>query len=138
MAPADTAAMIPDRLLDLLLGREVPVPEETHDLLPPGVRIRAGRWIPALGGILGRMRGPAAAVTLGRNIIVHPAARLTRRLLAHELEHVRQWERERWFPLRYCAESLRRGYFSNCFEVEARFAERAANSDHPSDPERLA
>jgi hypothetical protein len=137
VAPADTAAMIPDRLLDLLLGREVPVPEETHDLLPPGVRIRAGRWIPALGGILGRMRGPAAAVTLGRNIVVHPAARLTRRLLAHELEHVRQWERERWFPLRYCAESLRRGYFSNVFEQQARSAELTADL-HPPDPERLA
>lgn len=128
-----------ERILDRLLGPELPVPEETaRELLPAGVRVRSGRWVPALGGMLGRMRGPAAAVTLGRNIVVHPAARLTRRLLAHELEHVRQWERERWFPLRYCAESLRRGYFSNRFEEEARSAEGAEDRHHPSDRETLA
>lgn len=110
--------------LDALLGSPLQEPVELpEELLHEGVVLRRGRWIPVLGGVLGRMRGPAAAVTLGRHIILHPSARPTRRLLAHELEHVRQWRADPLFPLRYTLESLRRGYHHNRYEAEARAAE---------------
>ncbi|MGQ0813204.1 MAG: eCIS core domain-containing protein [Gemmatimonadota bacterium] len=71
------------------------------------------------------MGGPAAAITLGRTIIVHPSARITRSLVQHELAHVRQWEQNRWtFPLRYLANHLRYGYHDNPYEVAARAAEQ--------------
>ena len=106
-------------MLGRILGREL-----VHREAPGDVRIRAGRWIPVLGGILSRMRGPAAAVTLGRTIIVHPDVALTQRLLRHELAHVRQWQR--WpvtFPIRYIWKHLQHGYRDNPYEVEARDAE---------------
>lgn len=118
-----------------LLGPERSVDAAVADgLLPAGVTVRTGRWIPALGGFFGRMGAPAAAVTLGRNVVVHPDVRLSRRLLAHELEHVRQWDADVWFPLRYTVESLRRGYFDNRYELQARAAEgRCEPSPSPGD-----
>ena len=41
------------RLLDGVLGPEREPPVDCG--LPEGVRLRSGRWIPALGGIMGRM-----------------------------------------------------------------------------------
>ncbi len=120
-------------LLDKVLGPVCPCPAELpRELLPAGVTLRQGRWIPALGGWLGKMRGPAAAVTLRRTIIVHPDGRLSRRLLVHELEHVKQWAEDPLFPLRYTLESLRHGYWNNHYEQQAREAE------HASDPFPLA
>lgn len=109
-----------DAMLRLVTGEGAQPPQP----LPPGVAIRRGRWIPALGGRLSGMRRAAAAVTLGRTIVVHPAAPLTTRLLRHELAHVRQWQRHPVaFPLLYVWNHLRHGYRDNPFEVEAREAE---------------
>ena len=99
--------------------------------LPQGIRLRRGRLIPRIGGLLGRMRGPAAAVTLGRTIVVHPEVRLTRGLLAHELAHVRQWQQDALFPVRYALATLRHGYWNNPYEVEAR-AEAAISTSTPT------
>lgn len=124
-------------LLDAVLGPVVPPPPGVDPrAVPPGVTFRRGRWVPALGGVLGRMRGPAAAVTLRRTIVVDPGvARMSARLLAHELAHVRQWEADALFPLKYALESLRRGYRDNRYEREARAAEAlataAADIPHP-------
>lgn len=108
-------------MIGRLLGARVAPPTA----LPDDVVVRHGRWVPLLGGWLTRSRHPAAAVTLGRTIIVHPAARLTERLVRHELAHVRQWqERPLTFPLRYAWRHLRHGYRDNPYEVEARAAER--------------
>ena len=106
------------RLLDGVLGPEREPPVDCG--LPEGVRLRSGRWIPALGGIMGRMAGPASAVTLRRSIVVHPGHEPSRKLIAHELVHVRQWQEDRWFPVKYALESLRHGYRMNRYEVEAR------------------
>jgi hypothetical protein len=112
------------RTLDLLLGEPLPLPPELPaELLPTGVRLRSGRILPALGGFFARLGGPAAAVTLRRTIVVHPGTRLTRRLLAHELAHVRQWDEDRLFPLRYVAQTLQYGYSANSYEQLARKAE---------------
>jgi hypothetical protein len=97
--------------------------------LPPGVCIRSARWIPVLGGLLSGSRRAAAAVALGRTIIVHPGVPLSPRLIRHELAHVRQWqEYPLSFPLRYAWNHLRHGYRSNPFEVEARRAEEDAGT----------
>ena len=93
--------------------------------LPEGVTLRYATWLPAVAGILSRMRGPAAAITFGRTIVVHPRVQITERLIRHELAHVRQWEENRWFPLQYLMNHLRYGYEQNPYEVEARAAERS-------------
>ncbi len=110
-----------ERLAKLVLGERVTVPEELPpESLPGGITIRRGRLVPVIGGILGRMRGPAAAVTLRRTIVLNPKARLTPALLAHELTHVRQWQQDPLFPIRYSLATLRHGYHNNPYEVEAR------------------
>lgn len=92
---------------------------------PQDVVIRAGRLVPVIGGLLSGFAGHAAAVTLGRTIIVHPDVDLSDRLLRHELAHVRQWQRAPLtFPLRYAWQHLKHGYRDNPFEVEARAAEK--------------
>jgi len=108
------------RLLRLLHRQELELPEP----LPGHVAVVRGNWIPWLGGRLSGMKQPAAAVTLGSTIIVHPRVQLSPRLLRHELAHVAQWQQQPFsFPLRYLLNHLRYGYTNNPFEVEARSAE---------------
>ena len=123
------------RAQDLVLGERMdPPPELRPEDVPSGVVLRRGRLVPWLGGVFARMGGPAAAVTLGGTIIVDPAARLTRSLLVHELEHVKQWREDRLFPIRYTLATLRHGYHHNPYEVEARLAaERGTTSDPNKD-----
>lgn len=104
------------------LGRETVSPEGMP--LPPGVRVLRSRMVARLGGLFAGMGGPAAGVTLGRTILLHPDVRPTVRLLRHELAHVSQWERYPvTFPFRYIGAHIRHGYGRNPFEVEARAAE---------------
>ena len=120
----------------LLLGRRIPPPADLPDgLLPEGVTLREGSLIPRIGGLLARMGAPAAAVTLGRTIVVNPGARLSPGLLVHELTHVRQWRADALFPIRYTLATLRHGYTNNPYEVEARLA--AASSEIPTSAERV-
>lgn len=94
--------------------------------LPTNVRLVSGRLIPWVAGRLSGMGRRAAAVTLGRTIVVHPETSLSERLLRHELTHVAQWSRNPFlFPIRYTLAHLRHGYAANPFEVEAREAEAA-------------
>ncbi|HET7275263.1 MAG TPA: DUF4157 domain-containing protein [Longimicrobiaceae bacterium] len=109
--------------VSLVLGRPLPSDRMPYQGIPDGVVLREGRLLPKLGGWLARMPRPAAAVTLGRTIIVHPEARLTDSLLRHELAHVRQWSEVPLFALRYTTETLRHGYRQNAYEREAREAE---------------
>jgi len=107
-------------LLDAVFGRTVPIAD-----IPDGVSVRSVAWIPAVAGRLLGLDGPAGAVTLGPVILVHPATRLTPRLLRHELAHVRQWRhRPATFPVAYVWHHFRHGYRDNPFEMEARAAEQ--------------
>jgi hypothetical protein len=121
-----------DSLLGPLLGRRA-AGDEAKWRVPPGVVLRRGRWLPALGGICAGMRGPAAAVTIGRTIVLHPAIAISGALLRHELEHVRQWrERPLAFPLRYVVHHFRFGYRNNPYEVAARRAEAGPTREERS------
>lgn len=103
-----------------LLGQPAPAPLP----LPEGVSLVAGRWLPALGGWFAGTGRPAAAVTIGSTIVVHPEAKVSEALLRHELAHVRQWRERPWtFAVRYAVQHLRYGYRDNPYEVEARKAE---------------
>jgi hypothetical protein len=107
--------------MSFLLGRRVrELPEVPDGAIPSDVVLRLGRFVPWLGGVLARMKGPAAAVTIGRTIVLNPEARLTPDLLTHELVHVRQWRQDLFFPIRYSLATLRYGYRNNPYEVEAR------------------
>lgn len=99
-------------------------PVSTPAPLPRGVEVRHSRLVPRIAGWLSGMSAPAAAVTLGRTILLNPHVRLSERLLRHELAHVRQWERApRSFPFKYIAYHIRHGYGDNPYEAEARAAE---------------
>jgi hypothetical protein len=112
--------MLFDLLARLLAREEVRPPP----WVPPGVRIRRGRSIPAFAGWISRMGSPAAAVTLGRTIVIHPAVSPTERLLRHELAHVEQWRRHPLiFPIDYVWKHIRYGYTDNPYEKQARDAE---------------
>ena len=84
---------------------------------------------------------PFRAITLG-HVIVAATPRELDRLRAHELVHVRQYER--WGPvffLAYAASSVwqllrgRRAYWDNHFEVEARA--RTSARENPLRPSRI-
>ena len=117
------------RIADAVIGREVPAAELPGVPLPPGVKVRRNRWIPAIGGVTGRMRGHAAGVTLGDTILVHPGVEIDAGLLVHELVHVEQWRADRLFAVKYVAEWARRGYMGNRYEVEAYERERRFRAD---------
>jgi hypothetical protein len=112
-------------MLGRMFGPRLPPPADVAGEVPEDVVLRTGRWLPRLGGWLAGQWRPAAAVTLGSTVIVHPAARLSGRLLRHELAHVRQWRKRPFsFPIHYAMMHLRHGYRANPYEVEARDAER--------------
>lgn len=120
-------------MLGRILGARLEPPADAGKDVQDYVVLRVGRWIPRIGGLLAGSWRPAAAVTLGRTIIVHPDATLTRRLLRHELEHVRQWRRQPLrFPLHYAWLYLRHGYRANPYEVAARAAENEERGTEPA------
>lgn len=122
------------RLADVVLGPRVPASELAGAPLPPGVTVRRNRWIPAIGGVTGNMKGPAAAVTLGGTILVSPEVTIDRGLLEHELVHVRQWRGDRLFAVKYVAEWVRRGYWQNRYELEAYEHERRFRAQETTEP----
>lgn len=107
------------RIADRVLGPRVPDAELPYPV-PPGVVIRLNRLIPAIGGVfMGGGRKRAGAVTLGRTILFDADRPIAPDLIVHELVHVRQWNDDPLFPLKYCGQSLRHGYRQNPYEVEA-------------------
>lgn len=111
-------------MLQRLIRAACPRVAVSPEPLPDGVALREAGWLPTVAGFLSGMGGPAAAVTLGRTIVVHPSIRATPPLIRHELAHVRQWQADPWaFPIRYALNHLRHGYQNNPYEVEARQSE---------------
>ena len=117
----------PERLSAALLARFPELGE---------VRVRRGGLPPRIGGwCLGC--ATVAGITLGRTIWLANGIVPSAELLLHEVRHVHQFQAVPAFPLRYVFESLRRGYFHNRFEVDARrFAHerlRACRATLPSE-----
>src|SRR5262245_15831191 len=111
-------------MIAAMLARLLPAEPQLPEHVPAGVAVLRGSLIPRIGGWLSGMRAPAAAVTLGDAIVIHPDVAVTARLLRHELAHVQQWrEAPLLFPLRYVLGHLKHGYHNNPYEVEARAAE---------------
>lgn len=78
------------------------------------------------GGLPPRVAGwflgihSVAAVTLWRTVWLGDHTTLDPELLLHESRHVAQFGASRAFPVAYVWESLRRGYWNNRFEADAR------------------
>jgi len=91
-----------------------------------------------------RLHRRAIATTRRRRIFLRGSAQdffEDHWLMLHEYCHVlKQWEPGDLTVMRYCLESLRRGYWNNRFEVEARaFADEhlhALRTAHPSNASR--
>ncbi len=112
-----------------LIRAACPRPADSPEPLPRQVAMKRAAWLPKLAGVLSGFGAPAAAVTLGRTIVVHPSVQITSELVRHELAHVRQWQQERWlFPVRYAWNHMRYGYHDNPYEVAARAAETRSSA----------
>jgi len=76
-----------------------------------------------------KLRSNSVAMVLGKTIHLHNISKdaflQDERLLKHELCHVRQYQQHGFagFLIKYLWESIRKGYYNNRFEVEARAAE---------------
>ena len=115
--------------MSLIIRALCPQRARSPEPLPDGVAVRYAKWLPGIAGTLSGMGQPAAAVTLGRTIVVHPTVQLTPKLVRHELAHVRQWQANPLtFPVRYVLNHMRYGYDDNPYEVEARAAENIERS----------
>jgi hypothetical protein len=77
-----------------------------------------------------RMKSDKMAMVLGRTIHLHNTHHQeflqNKRWLRHELMHIRQFRHYGWirFLFLYLVESIRKGYYLNRFELEAREAEQ--------------
>ncbi len=113
-------------MMAAIFGSPIPLPPDVLARYPElhAARFRAGGLPVRVGGwLLGRSR--VDAVTLWRTVFVAREIEPSPELLLHELRHVQQFCESRTFPVRYIWETIRRGYFENLFEREARnFAAR--------------
>jgi len=102
-------------------GRPIELPADLLERFPElrAVHVRRGGLPARIGGwALGRRS--VAAITLWRTVFLSAEASCEAELLLHELCHVHQFQADPAFPLRYLWESLRRGYYRNPFEADAR------------------
>jgi hypothetical protein len=80
-----------------------------------------------------KMKSNQVAIVIGNTIHLHNTSteefKSNKRWLNHELEHIRQYRKYGLVPFitSYLIESLRKGYYNNRFEVEARAAEGYAD-----------
>ncbi len=120
----------------IAIGESLGLPEELVVAYPVlgearwregGVALRVGGWL------LGQRT--VSGITLGSTIFLADARRSSLRLLLHELGHVRQFQRDKAFPMRYLWESIRHGYSRNRYEADAdQFAEGVLWSNTPPRP----
>ena len=76
-----------------------------------------------------KLRSKSVAMVLGKTIHLHNTTKAEflkdKRWVKHELCHIKQFKDHGYFlfVVKYLWESLRKGYYNNRFEVEARKAE---------------
>lgn len=110
-------------------GRAVPLPGPLRTALEAVLGEPIGHVLVVEHSLYVRLHPRAIATTRRRRIYLHGAAQEFFEdpwLMLHEYCHVlRQWEPGELTVARYCLECLRKGYWNNRFEVEARaFADR--------------
>jgi hypothetical protein len=117
-------------VISFVVGREERLPEPLLERFP---ELREARY--RRGGVPPRVAGwclgqrSVAAITLWKTIWLGRHASLDAELLLHELRHVAQFRASRFFPILYLWESLRRGYWNNRYEIDAReYARQRAGS----------
>jgi hypothetical protein len=124
------------RLTRELIGQRLQLPAEdvaAHPVLGEG-RWRVGGLPLRIGGwFLGQKT--VAGITLGSTVFLAESTAPSVRLLLHEMGHVKQFQRDKSFPMRYLWESLHRGYAHNQYEAEAdQFVEEIVWSSTPRRP----
>lgn len=89
--------------------------------------IKENSWIAKLAAW--KLKVPAVAIVLGKTIHLYKTSKETflqdTRWVKHELCHVAQFKKHGYwsFIVKYLLESIRKGYYNNKFEMEARQAE---------------
>ena len=121
-------------------GREVSLPDALRTALEAVLGEPVSHVRIVEHSLYARLHPRAIATTRRRRIYLRGSAHeffADPWLVLHEFCHVlRQWEPGELTVARYCVECLRRGYWNNRFEVEARaFADRylhALRAAHPN------
>jgi len=92
-----------------------------------GIRIIENSWIARIAAK--KLNSSTAAIVLGNTIFLHNTSKkdflLNERWLKHELCHIAQFRQYGYvnFIFKYLYETIRKGYYKNKFEEEARQAE---------------
>jgi hypothetical protein len=92
------------------------------------VRIKENSWIARLAAA--KLRAAKAAIVFGNTIYLHNTNRLEflndHRWVSHELKHIQQYRQHGFatFIFKYLLEWMKKGYYNNRFEVEARMSEK--------------
>lgn len=99
-----------------------------HKLAKEAFTIKENSWIARVAAF--KLKSHSVAIVLGSTIHLFNCSRdeflQNRRWRLHELCHIRQFKQHGYFGfiVKYLWESVRKGYYHNKFEVEAREAER--------------
>lgn len=89
--------------------------------------IKENSWIAYLASV--QLQTRQVAIVIGHTIHLHNTAKesflMNEKWLKHELCHIKQYEQygKMGFIARYLYESIKKGYYHNKYEVEAREAE---------------
>jgi Domain of unknown function (DUF4157) len=93
----------------------------------PDFIIKENSWLAKIAAK--KLKANAVAMVLGKTIHLHNTTKTDflqdERWLKHELCHIKQFKEHGYFlfVVKYLWESLRKGYYNNRYEVEARNAE---------------
>ena len=93
------------------------------------LRIKENSWVAKIAAK--KLRATSVAIVLGNTIHLYNTSKVeflqNTRWVKHELCHVQQFNAHGYagFIIKYLWESLKKGYYNNKFEVEARKAEES-------------
>lgn len=91
--------------------------------------IKENSWLAKIAAK--KLRSSAVAMVLGNTIHLHNTSKETflqnKKWLKHELCHVQQFKQHGYagFIIKYLWESVKKGYYNNKYEAEARAAEES-------------
>jgi hypothetical protein len=93
----------------------------------PDYEIKENSWLAKIAAL--KLGTKAVAMVLGKTIHLHNTTKTDflkdERWVKHELCHIKQFKEHGYvgFIIKYIWESIRKGYYNNRFELEAREAE---------------